>query len=291
MRGKRFYKVPLFILVFFVVLYSCKTVEKAPETRLRPMSPGRLLKNVEESAFDYTHFSVRRINVQIDNGESKTSFRAGMQAIKDNEIQISVTKFNIPLGRISLTPDSIIFINYIERSFIADDYKTLSNFLDFDLDFNAIQAILSGNIFSFFEDDDDLRDYKSYTDRGMYMIQSEKMRKLRKIDERGKVQKMERMMKRMDEDALVIHTFYFDPERFVLRQMILEDKTNDRKAELKFDDYSKVGQKYYPGAIDVSFISEEGKFAIDARMSGFSTERGELTPLKIPDRYQRLYIN
>lgn len=255
------------------------------------MSPGRLLKNVEESAFDYTHFSVRRINVQIDDGESKTSFRAGMQAIKDNEIQISVTKFNIPLGRISLTPDSIIFINYIERSFIADDYKTLSNFLDFDLDFNAIQAILSGNIFSFFEDDDDLRDYKSYTDRGMYMIQSEKMRKLRKIDERGKVQKMERMMKRMDEDALVIHTFYFDPERFVLRQMILEDKTNDRKAELKFDDYSKVGQKYYPGAIDVSFISEEGKFAIDARMSGFSTERGELTPLKIPDRYQRLYIN
>lgn len=291
MRSIRICKVPFLILVFFVVLYSCKTVEKAPETRLRPMSPGRLLKNVEESAFDYTHFSVRRINVQIDDGESKTSFRAGMQAIKDNEIQISVTKFNIPLGRISLTPDSIIFINYIERSFIADDYKTLSNFLDFDLDFNAIQAILSGNIFSFFEDDDDLRDYKSYTDRGMYMIQSEKMRKLRKIDERGKVQKMERMMKRMDEDALVIHTFYFDPERFVLRQMILEDKTNDRKAELKFDDYSKVGQKYYPGAIDVSFISEEGKFAIDARMSGFSTERGELTPLKIPDRYQRLYIN
>ena len=291
MRSIRFSRVPFLILVLYVVSFSCKTAEKIPETRLRPMSLGRLLKNVEESAFDYTHFSVRRVNIQIDNGETKTSFRAGLQAIKDSEIQISVTKFNIPLGRISLSPDSIIFINYIERSFIAADYKKLSNFLDFDLDFNAIQAILSGNIFSFFEDGDDLRDYKSYTDRGMYMIKSEKMHKLRKIDEKGKVQKMERIMKRLDEDALIIHTFYFDPELFVLRQMILEDKTNERKAELNFSDFSKVGQKYYPGAIDVSFISEDGKFAIDTRMSGFSTERGELTPLKIPDRYQRLYLN
>jgi hypothetical protein len=291
MRSIRYTRVPFLILVLYMILFSCKTAEKVPETRLRPMSPGRLLKNVEESAFDYTHFNVRRVNVQIDDGESKTSFRAGLQAIKDTEIQISVTKFNIPLGRISLTPDSIIFINYIERSFIADDYKALSNFLDFELDFNAIQAILSGNIFSFFEDDDDLRDYKSYTDRGMYMIQSEKIRKLRKIDEKGKVQKMERKMRRMDEDALIVQTFYFDAELFVLRQMILDDKTNTRKAELNFSDFSKVGQKFYPGTIEISFISEEGKFAVDTRMSGFSTEHGELTPLKIPDRYQRLYLN
>ena len=148
MRIIRIARVPFLIMVLYVVLFSCKTAEKVPETRLRHMSASRLLKNVEESAFDYTHFNVRRVNVQIDDGESKTSFRAGMQAIKDTEIQISVTKFNIPLGRISLTPDSIIFINYIERSFISDDYKALSNFLDFELDFNAIQAILSGNIFS-----------------------------------------------------------------------------------------------------------------------------------------------
>lgn len=281
---------PTFFALLFIFVWSCKTTEKIPEARLKPMSPARILKNVSESAFDYAYFSVRRVNVVIDDGESKTSFRAGLQAIKDREIQISVTKFNIPLGRISLTPDSILFVNYIERSYISDDYKALSNLFDFDLDFRSVQAILSGNIFSFFDDEDDARDYRSSIDLGMYMLQSEKIRKLRKIDQKGKVQKIERIMRRIDEDALVVNTFYFDPELFVLKKMILEDKTNKRKAQLLFNDYNKVGQKYYPGSIDVSFDSEEGRYRVEARMSGFSTERGELTPVRIPERYQRLYL-
>ncbi len=279
------------LILFYVFFYSCKTSETIPETRLRPISANRLLKSVEESAFDYTHFTVRRINVQIDDGESKTSFRAGMQAIKDDQIQISITKFNIPLGKIALSNDSVLFVNYLERTFITGGYKVISNYLDFDLDFNIIQSILSGNIFSFFEDEHELRDFKTYVDQGMYTIQSENLRKIRKIDEKGKVQKMERLIKRQEEEALVLQTFYFDPVLFVLKRMILEDKTNIRKLELTFDDYSKVGDKYYPGAIDIKFISGEGAFSMDARMSGFSTEAGELTPLKIPERYQRLFLN
>ncbi len=281
---------PAILALLFIFAWSCKTTERIPEAKLKPMSPARILKNVSESAFDYAYFSVRRVNVVVDNGESKTSFRAGLLAIKDREIQISVTKFNIPLGRISLTPDSILFVNYIERNYISDDYKALSNLFDFDLDFRSVQAILSGNIFSFFDDEDDARDYRSYIDLGMYMLQSEKIRKLRKVDQKGKVQKMERIMRRIDEDALVVNTFYFEPELFVLKKMVLDDKNNNRKAQLLFNDYNKVGKKYYPGSIDVSFDSEEGRFGVEARMSGFSTERGELTPVRIPERYQRLYL-
>ena len=214
-----------------------------------------------------------------------------MQAVRDQQIQLTVTKFNIPLGRIQLTPDSILFVNYMERSYMAENYNALSTLFDFDLDFNAIQAIVSGNIFSFFDDGDDLRDYQSSTEQGLYVIRSEKYRRLRKIEEKGKTQKMERMLKKTDNDALIVHTFGFDPVLFVLRQMILEDKTNHRMAGLIFDDYSKVGRKYYPGTILITIDSEDGKFGLDARMSGFSTEPGELTPLKIPDKYQRLYIN
>jgi hypothetical protein len=291
MNRVKTFRLYLLLMLLYLFLYSCKTSETIPETRLRTMSAGRLLKNIEESAFDYTHFNIKRINVQIDDGESKTSFRAGMQAVKDDQIQISVTKFNIPLGRIALSNDSVLFVNYLERTFITGGYKVLSNYLDFDLDFNIIQSIFSGNIFSFFEDEDELRDFKTYVDQGMYTIQSEKMRKIRKIDEKGKAQKMERLIKRQEEEALVLQTFYFDPLLFVLKRMILEDKTNFRKLELSFGDYSRVGDKYYPGAIDFKFISGEGTFSMDARMSGFSTEVGELTPLKIPEKYQRLFLN
>ena len=281
------------LLAFFVysLIYSCKPAETITEMRLRPMSPGRLIRNIEENAFDYSSFHVKRINIQMDDGQSKNSFRATMQAVKDQQILLTVSKFNIPLGRLSLTPDSILFVNYMERTYITDGYGALSDLLNFDLDFYAVQAILSGNIFSFFEDDDELKSYNSYVSDGLYMIQSETMRKLRKISEKGKVQKAERILRRSDEESLVVNTFFFDPKLFVMKRMVLEDKTYSRNLNLQFDDYQKVDQKYYPGSIMLTLENEGEQMRLEMTMSGFSTEHSELLPVRLPDKYQRVYLN
>lgn len=281
------------LLAFFIyaLIYSCKPAETVSEMRLRPMSPGRLIRNIEENAFDYSSFHVKRINIQMDDGQSKNSFRATMQAVKDQQILLTVSKFNIPLGRLSLTPDSILFVNYMERTYITDGYGALSDLLNFDLDFYAVQAILSGNIFSFFEDDDELKSYNSYVSDGLYMIQSETMRKLRKISEKGKVQKAERILRRSEEESLVVNTFFFDPKLFVMKRMVLEDKTYSRNLNLQFNEYQKVDQKYYPGSIMLTLENEGEQMRLEMTMSGFSTEHSELLPVRLPDKYQRVYLN
>lgn len=281
----------LLALFIYAVIHSCKPAETVSEMRLRPMSPGRLIRNIEENAFDYSSFNVKRINIMMDDGQSKNSFRATMHAIKDKQILLTVSKFNIPLGRLSLTPDSILFVNYMERTYMTDGYSALSDLLNFDLDFYAVQAILSGNIFSFFEDEDELKSYNSYVSDGMYMIQSETMRKLRKIDEKGKVQKAERIIRRNDEESLVVNTFFFDPKLFVMKRMVLEDKTWSRNLNLQFNEYQKVDQKYYPGSIMLTLNNGGEAVRLELSMSGFSTEHSELLPVRLPDKYQRVYIN
>jgi hypothetical protein len=281
----------LLALFIYALIHSCKPAETVSEMRLRPMSPGRLIRNIEENAFDYSSFNVKRINIMMDDGQSKNSFRATMQAIKDRQILLTVSKFNIPLGRLSLTPDSILFVNYMERTYITDGYSALSDLLNFDLDFYAVQAILSGNIFSFFEDEDELKSYNSYVSDGMYMIQSETMRKLRKIDEKGKVQKAERIIRKNDDESLVVNTFFFDPKLFVMKRMVLEDKTWSRNLNLQFDEYQKVDQKYYPGSIMLTLNNGGEAVRLELSMSGFSTEHSELLPVRLPDKYQRVYIN
>ena len=281
----------LLALFIYALIHSCKPAETVSEMRLRPMSPGRLIRNIEENAFDYSSFNVKRINIMMDDGQSKNSFRATMQAIKDRQILLTVSKFNIPLGRLSLTPDSILFVNYMERTYITDGYSALSDLLNFDLDFYAVQAILSGNIFSFFEDEDELKSYNSYVSDGMYMIQSETMRKLRKIDEKGKVQKAERIIRKNDDESLVVNTFFFDPKLFVMKRMVLEDKTWSRNLNLQFNEYQKVDQKYYPGSIMLTLNNGGEAVRLELSMSGFSTEHSELLPVRLPDKYQRVYIN
>jgi hypothetical protein len=169
----------------------------------------------------------------------------------------SITKLNIPVGRVLLTPDSVIYVNYMERNYFVDDYSFLSNFLNIDLDFATIQSIISNSTFSYRNDEKD-RDFKTFitsVESGMYILQSEKERKVFKMDEKGKAGKIERRLKRLDDNALIMQKMTINPANFALTGLLIEDKTNDRKMEMIFDDFVKVMNKDYPGSIDMSFNS------------------------------------
>jgi hypothetical protein len=197
------------------------------------------------------------------------------------------------VGRVLLTPDSVKYVNYIDRNYFVDDYTFLSNFLNIDLDFNTIQAIISNSAFSYRNDEKD-KDFKTFStsvESGMYVLQSEKERKVFKMDEKGKTGKIERRLKRLDDNALILQKMSFNPTNFALTKLLILDKTNNRKMEMIFDEFVKVMNKDYPGAIDMSFNSESENIALKMRMSGFSTEKLDSLNLEIPEKYQHIKVN
>ena len=272
---------------------SCKTSREIATVNVKPIGTAKLLKNIEENRLVYESLSISRINCQFSGNQSKTSFRISLKAIKDEKILASITKLNIPVGRVLLTPDSVIYVNYIERNYFVDDYTFLSNFLNIDLDFNIIQAIISNRAFSYRNDEKD-RDFKTFStsvESGMYVLQSEKERKVFKMDEKGKTGKIERRLKRLDDNALILQKMSFNPTNFALTKLLILDKTNNRKMEMNFDEFVKVMNKDYPGAIDMSFNSESDNIALKIRMSGFSTDKLDSLNLEIPEKYQQIKVN
>jgi hypothetical protein len=278
------------IWLIFLFLYSCKTPEKIPEVRLRPMSAVKLYKKAEDNTFDYNQFNIRKVSIQYDNGKNKTSFRASVAAMKDKTVLVSITKLNILLARVMLSPDSITYINYFEKNYYKGLYEPVCNLLNFDLDFNTIQAIVSANIFSLFENQKDLREYKTWTESGMYVLQSEAIRKLSRMEARGKTHKMERYLKRMNEEISVIQTFYFDPSLYLIRKLTMQDKDSPRNVILQFNDYEPVGIKYFPASVGMIYHSDSINLEVQAKMSGFSIEEGEIAAFKIPEKYDRIFL-
>jgi hypothetical protein len=278
----------ILIVGFFI---SCKTTEKIPEVKLKPMTAVRLYKKAEDNTFDYRQFQIKRINIQFDNGKIKASFKASVHAVKDQAVLLSVTKLNILFARVMLTPDSIVYVNYFNKSFYKGDYETVGNLLEFDLNFNTIQAIVSANIFSLFENEKELREFKTWDEGGLYVLQSETIRKLTRMENKGKLHRVERFMRRKDEDISVIQTFYFDPELFTIRKLEMKDKDSPKEALLYFNNYEPVGDKYYPASVDMIFHSDSTTIRLNSKMSGFSTDDGEFVPLKIPEKYQRVFLN
>jgi hypothetical protein len=285
------WKAHLAVVLVLSFLISCRTVEKIPVAKIKPIGSIRLYKNAEANSFDYQQFRINRINIQLNKNENRTSFRASIHALKDKSVLISITKLNILLARVMLTPDSVFYVNYFEKVYYRGDYEPIRNLLNFDINFNTIQAIVSADIFSLFDKKKDLREYKTWIEDGKYALQSETFWKLSRMEEKGKTQRVEKILKRIDEDISVVQTFYFDPVTFLVQDVVMEDKTSQRMAKLIFRDYEQVGVKYFPASVDMIYNSGEDDIQLFSKLSGFSTEDGEFVPLRIPEKFQRVYLN
>ena len=152
---------------------SCRTARVATSTKaVKPITTSKLIRNIENNVFNYQHLAIKKIACQFDNGKSKTSFKASILAEKDQRITVMLTKLNIPVGRLWLTPDSVKFINYLEDTYFIDDYSYMSSWLDMDIDFETVNAIISNNIFSLQDENADKQEYESKIDSGMYVLES-----------------------------------------------------------------------------------------------------------------------
>lgn len=256
---------------------------------VKPMSTSKLIRNVENNAFDYKHLSIKKIACQFDNGKTKTSFRANIQAEKDKQITLMLTKLNIPVGRLWLTPDSVKFINYLEENYFLDDYSYLSSLLEMNLDFETVNAIISNNVFliSDQKNDSDHRNYETSIEDGMYVLQSIRNPKVDQINPKTRDKKPVRRSKSLVKGAPIHQKLYVDPLTFKLRKITLEDAVNARNMDIDFSDFVQVGKQLYPGEIALHLVSPETNMQMNIKLSNFSTEEERSVRFKVPEKFTR----
>ena len=280
-------------LVFFVILIgitSCKAPKSFTVEKLRPISTNKLIRNIEDNAFDYKGLGIKKISCQYDNNGNKTSFKANLSSVKDDFILLTLSKINVPVGRLLLTPDSVRMINYLDKNYFLQDYSYLEKFVSSDIDFYTVQSILSSDVFSYSTDneDDEFKEFVSYTNSGLYVLQSVKNRKLDKITRKGNEDKFDRYMKKMDEEAFVVQYLYIDPETYKVRKIILDDITNERKVQVEFSDYELLEKQLFPGNINIHFSSQDNDLKIKINLSKFSLEYDPDYNFKIPEKYEQV---
>lgn len=223
--------------------------------------------------------------------DEKTSFRANLESVKDKHIMVSLSKLNLPVARLLLTPDSVRMVNYFEKTYLIRDYSYLKDFFNADIDFELVQSILANHVFSYRngQGDQDFREFVTYADSGMYVMQSLKNRKLEKIERKSKEERAERYLKKFEEEDLIIQSLYIDPVNFKIKKIVLDDRGEEKTLTVRFSDFQPVGNKLYPGDIQIYFRGPDDFLNIRIKLSKFSTQtdQPELN-FKIPERYKRL---
>ena len=292
MRFLKLHGIFLIAVAVSLLTFSCRTTREMPATELKSISTSKLLKKVENNALKYDYFTIRRISCHFNDGETKTNFKVNLKALRDEKILVSISKLNLPVGRVLLTPDSVKYVNYMERNYFIDDYSYLSNLLNIDLDFQTIQSIISNNAFSYRNDpkDKDYKTFDSFIESGMYVLQSEKERKLKKMSGEEKYKKVERRMNRLGDDALILQKMFFN-NNFTLTKLVISDKSNNKNMEVNFDDFVQVDDNEYPGSIEMNFKSPKNTVILKTNMNGFSTDKIKSFNFRIPEKYNQIRVN
>jgi len=291
LKKKRFQKSLLWAAICVLAMVSCKAPKTLTETRLKPVSTNKLIRNIEENAFDYENFEIKRVSCQFETPREKTSFRASLESVKDQYILVSVSKINLPVAKVLLTPDSVKMINYFEKTYSVNDYSSLNKFFNSRVDFGVIQSILTNDLFSYRDDlrEQDFREFVTYADSGMYVLQSLNNRKLEKIERKRKEERAERQTRRLDEEATVIQSLYVDPVHYKIRRIVLDDRAENRLLKINFSEFQTINHYLYPGDIHIRFQSPGDFVNLKVKMSKFSTQAAtQGFSFKIPERYKRV---
>jgi hypothetical protein len=281
----RLYRITLFFALTIVLtgIFSCRTVREIPAETIRPLSTEKILRRVEKNSLDYQYLTINRINCHFSNSSVNTNFRVNLKALKDKAILISISKINIPVGRVLLTPDSAKYVNYIERNFFVDDYTFLRKFLNVYIDFQTFQSVLSNNALKLYN----LRlnsgsdSFESYIENGMYVLSSGHDDK---IKEPGK------FMNNKLNDSFTYKKLFIDPSEFALIKLIVSSFQGNNKVEIDFDEFVDLEKKEYPSSINMSMKSDYEDVYLKIRMNGFSTGPLDDIKLNIPGQYDEIFV-
>lgn len=278
----------LFVLV--VAVSSCRTQRDLTTERIRPLAPEKLLEQVEQHAFDYSDLTIRRINVQFSNSHSKTSFRANLKARKDDKILASISKINIPVGRILLTPSNLTYVNYIDKNYFEGDYSFLSSLLNFNLSFETIQSIISNKaVYSYSQNSNS--NFNSFVQDGKYVLQTANSQKDVKSGGLKNLFSGRGLQASNAGETLennIVRTMYFNPQNFTLEKLIFDDPQNEWNLEVNFSDFERIEKKDYPGSIDLKMVSPDETTELKIKLNGFSIEKIDSMDIIIPGSYQRI---
>lgn len=217
------------------------------------------------------HYALKRdfktayIKADIDYKDDKQSLNVGLSAdirIKRNEIILVSVKFlGITMAKAIITPLQVKYYEKNGGKFFEGDYKTLSNWLGTDLDFQKVQNILLGQAI------DDLK-------LGKYDLQTE--------------QSSPKLVEDLNKNF--IKTFVLNESDFTLKSQEIIQKFPNRKLLVNYSDYKPYPESIIPGELLIFANQDQKTTEITLQFKNASFNQELTYPYSVPDGFEQIMI-
>lgn len=272
--NKKYYILLIFILLTIVLFFntSCSSKKNMTKTSLREFTANKLIKEVENHAFEFDNFQAK-ISAKIETNDKNFSVKGQLRMKNDSIIWTSIS---IPLGveiiRVKISQDSVFFLNRNEKTYLCESINAFNDISPMVTSLAFIQSVLVGNDINLRESDD----YKITIDNDQYNLLISK--KLKKSIKNNEV-----------EWKVMLKDIWIDPQLFkISKYYIKEYNDSKRKIEVQYSDFEIVNDKYIPTKINISI---HGDYYMKATIdySNIIVNDNIDFIFNVPKKYDRIY--
>ncbi len=248
--------------------------------RLDYKSARTLSRHIKENEFKFEWIKAKANVTTIVNepdGPKEENFDIGIKMRRDSVILVSIQYLlGLDVAKVLITRDTVVFVNYINKTYFKGDFNYINDLLNADLDYDVLQAVMFGNSAEFHDDEINL---KPVADRPNchYLLSTVRKRRLRRIQNGVADLK----------DALQILTQ--NPENYkILKNEFIEPTTN-RMFIANYSNFTHKDSVYAPYHVDIDIVAQK---KAQAKIDYVRIEKN--TPQKIgvniPAKYERIQI-
>lgn len=273
------FKTYIIIICSIASLYSCSGRKKTIDgEKLKNHAPKYLIDSILKTEFDYTWLRTKGsaiVNFQGNKNTVKVNFRIR----KDSAIWTSISKSTIPILNALLSEDSLKFLKKIGgKQYYLGEYKEINSLLNLDFNYLLLQNFVSGTPIMF----DYEGKYKSKIEDGMYLLSSDKSKKIEKLLKKGKGNRKHSLFYRC----------WIEPSNFKCSKVEINFLSDSSYLEVNYSDWIDVNGHDFPEKSSIYFTTPYDTLSLQIKYSNkVKINEPQQMLFKINDNYSPFKLN
>ena len=273
------FKTYIIIICSIASLYSCSGRKKTIDgQKLKNHSPKYLIDSILKTEFDYSWLRTKGSAI-VNFQENKNTVKVNFRIRKDSAIWTSISKSNIPILSAVLSADSLKFLKKIGgKQYYLGEYNEINNLLNLDFNYLLLQDFASGTPIMF----DYEGKYKSKTEDGMYLLSSDKSKKIEKLLKKGKENRKHTLFYRC----------WIEPSNFKCSKVEINFLSDSSCLQVNYSDWVDVNGHEFPEKSSIYFTTPYDTLSLQIKYSNkIKINEPQQMLFKINDNYSPFELN
>ncbi len=245
-----------------LVVTSCKTSKTSVDTSsITSISTKKIINNHYSNNFHQQTINAR-LSAKFRDKRTSATVSIKLRIEKDKTIWMSATKFSIPIAKVKITPNRVVYYEKIKRTYFDGDFSLLSKWLGTELDYEKVQNILLGQAVLNLKKGK----YTSEINNNLYKLSPKK------------------------ENELFGILFFMNPDNFKLNKQEIRHPKKQQMLTVSYPNYTKIKGEQFPKNINIRAIDTKNLTTINIEYRSVEFNKELTFPFSIPKGYKEISL-